>query len=166
MPSKIPFRTAYSGQIKKTAPNGNRYQNNYAYEIDNYGRKVLVKTGETDLYAKIQESLEETKIENILQRVAIGDNSVLRPDGIYADVSEVPTNLVEAMQQIQMLNNEWNKLDNETKRKYNFSVEEFVAAAGTEDWQRDMGLLKDETKDKKTTEQPKETKKAEVKENE
>lgn len=166
MPSKIPFRTAYSGQIRTTAPNGCRYQNEYAYEIDNYGRKVLTKTGETDLYAKIQESLEETKIENILQRVAIGDTSVLRPDGIYADVSEVPTNLVESMQQIQMLENEWNKLDNETKRKYNFSVEEFVAAAGKEDWLRDMGLLNEKPKDTMPIETPKETKKAEVADNE
>lgn len=142
--SKTAFKTAYTGRERVETPNGRRMQDEYGYEIDKFGRKVLVKTGETDLYAKIQEELEETKIENILKRVAIGDTSVLRPDGIYADLTEMPGNLLEARQMMQELENTWNGLPNEIKKKYNYDVEQYIAAAGKEEWLRDMGLLEPE----------------------
>lgn len=141
MATKTVFRTAYSEQIRKEAPTGGPMQNEYGYEVDNFGRKVLVKTGETNLYARIQESLEETKIENIIARVTTGDTSMLRPDGIYADLSEIPNNLIEARQQMQKLENVWGDLPREIKEKYNFNVEEFIGAAGSDGWLRDMGLL-------------------------
>lgn len=154
MANKIPFRTAYSGQIKKHLSSGNPIQNEYSYTINSYGRKVLEKSGETDLYAKIQESLEETKIENILKRAAIGDTSVLRPDGIYADLTEMPNNLIEARAAIQNLENTWANLPQEMKAKYNNSVEDFIAASNTKQWAIDMGLIKEEAapaKEEKTT---------------
>lgn len=135
------FRTAYSGQIRKITENGSPMQNEYAYKIDSYGRKVLEKTGETNLYEKIQASLEETKIENILKRAMAGDNSVFRPEGIYADISEMPSNLLEARQSMQQLENLWNGLDKEIKRKYNFDLDQFIGQSGSESWLRDMGLL-------------------------
>ena len=144
MANKERFKTAYGDRDKVYVPSGSRYQDTYGYEIDKFGQKVLVKTGETDLYAMIQESLEETKIENILKRVAIGDTSVMRPDGIYADISESPKSLIEARQQMQQLENLWNGLPIDTKRKYNMSVEDFIAKSGSESWLIDMGLLKKE----------------------
>lgn len=120
-------------------------QDVYEYKIDKFGRKKLEKTGETNLYAKIQESLEETKIENILKRAAIGDMTVFRPDGIYADLTEMPSNLIEARQAMQNLENLWRDLDNEIKRKYHFDVEEFIGASGSDSWLRDMGLLQEKT---------------------
>lgn len=150
MPTKAPFRTAYSGQVRKETETGGPMQNEYGYEVDKFGRKILVKTGETNLYAKIQESLEETKIENIIARVTTGDTSMLRPDGIYADLSEVPNNLIEARQQMQKLENVWGSLPRDIKEKYNFNVEEFIGAAGSDGWLRDMGLLE-------TKEEPKPT---------
>lgn len=143
---EFPFRTAYSGQIRRTTETGRPTQDEYGYEIDKFGRKILVKTGETDLYAKIQECLEETKIENIIARVTTGDTSMLRPDGIYADLTELPNNLIEARQAMQNLENVWNDLDNEIKRKYNFNLDEFIGASGSDGWLRDMGLLKEEPK--------------------
>ena len=142
MANKERFKTAYGDRETVYVPSGSRYQNIYGYEINKFGQKELVKTGETDLYALIQESLEETKIENILKRVAMGDNTVMRPDGIYADLTEAPSNLIEARQQMQKLENIWNGLPIDTKRKYNMSVEDFIAKSGSESWLIDMGLLK------------------------
>ena len=140
---ELPFRTAYSGQVKSECPSGSPYQDEYSYKIDSYGRKILEKTGETNLYAKIQESLEETKIENILKRAVAGDTSMLRPDGIYADLSEMPSNLLEARQAMQELENTWNGLDNDIKAKYHYDLDQFIGQSGTEGWLRDMGLLKE-----------------------
>lgn len=163
MASKIPFRMPYDYKFGRftpenaSTPTGSPMQNEYSYKIDEYGRKILKKTGETDLYARIQESLEETKIENILKRVTMGDTSVLRPDGIYADLTEMPSNLIEARQAMQNLENIWGSLDNDIKRKYNFDVEEFIGASGSDSWLRDMGLLADKIEEPIT-----ETKKEEV----
>ena len=141
---KIPFKTAYGKRedIYHSAT-GNGIEEIWEYEINKYGQKELVKVGEYSLYDQIQESLEETKIENILNRVAMGDNTVMRPDGIYADISESPKNLIEARQQMQKLENFWNGLDNDTKRKYDFDVEKFIGASGSESWLKDVGLLED-----------------------
>ena len=123
----------------------------YEYEVDKYGRKVLVKIREVDQYAIIQESLEETKIENMLARAMGGDPTVFKPDGIYADVSTMPTNMIEARQQIQKLENLWAQVPIDIKAKYNNSVEDFISQAGTENWLKDMNLLPEE----KLIEQPK-----------
>lgn len=51
--------------------------------------------------------------------------------------------MIEARQAMQQLENTWAKLSSEIKQKYNNNIEEFIAQAGTEAWQRDMGLLKE-----------------------
>lgn len=141
--SAIIFRSAYQFNLedRKSTEPGRPMQNEYAYKINEYGQKVLEKTGEKDLYAEIQASLEETKIENILARVANGDMSDFRPNGIFADTTEIPSNLIEARQAMQELENTWNKLPNDTKRKYDFDIEKFIGQSGSESWLRDMGLL-------------------------
>lgn len=138
------FRKPYEGHERTFTEAGRALQDTFGYEIDKFGQKVLIKTGETDLYAKIQESLEETKIENILKSVMAGDTSVLRPDGIYEDISNMPKNLIEARQAMQNLENLWNTLDKEIKEKYDWSVEKFIGASGSETWLKDMGIIKTE----------------------
>lgn len=156
MGSKIinePFRTAYNYDNFKGLPfsykteSGSPMKNEYSYKRDNFGRKVLEKSGETNLYELIQLSLEETKIENILARCAAGDTSMLHPTGgQYLDTTEMPNNLIEAQQAIQQLENTWADLPMEIKNKYNNDVEYFIGQSGKEEWLRDMGLLPAEAK--------------------
>lgn len=143
--SKAIFKTAYGEREHYYVPTGDGIEPVYGYEINKYGQKELVKIGETNLYEKIQESLEETKIENILRRVVAGDTTVLRPDGIYADISNAPKNLLEARQQIQKLENLWNDLPIDTKREYDMSIENFVNDSGSDKWLKSMGLIKEDT---------------------
>lgn len=138
--TKERFRTAYGDRIRGIIPEGTRTENIYEYRVDSYGRKVLEKSGERNIWEEIQASLEETKIENILARAAAGDGSVFRADGIYLDCTAMPTNLIEARQQIQNLENLWAKIPNEIKNKYNNSVEDFISASGSKQWLDDMGL--------------------------
>lgn len=146
--SKEAFKSAYKGHERKPVETGSMYQNEYGYNIDAYGRKVLIKTGETNLYEKIQMSLEETKIENILARAMAGDTSMLNPNGgIYADVSNMPKNLIEARQAMQNLENTWNGLPMSIKNKYDNDLDTFIGASGSETWLRDMGLLPAEAKE-------------------
>lgn len=138
--TKIPYKLPYGEHERKYSPTGNGKENTYGYERNAYGRKVLVKTGERNAYEEIQAQLEETKIENIMARALAGDNSVFRPDGIYTDTSILPHSMIESMQRIQDLENMWGGLPTDLRRKYNFNVEDFIAASGTKEWLSDMGI--------------------------
>ena len=134
------FISAYSEKKSFETPAGREERETYGYKVNKAGVKELVVTGMENVYDKIQEYLEETKIENVLARVIAGDTSMLRPDGIYSDVSKMPKNLIEAYQQITELENLWNSLPVETRNAYNNNVEEFVADAGSDNWLKSMGL--------------------------
>ena len=134
-----PYRTAYSEQIRFYSPTGNGMQDEYGYEVNAKGQKELVKTGEKNLYLEIQSYKEDCLIENILQRAAVGDMRDFRPQGIYADTTKLPKNMIDAKKAMVNLENTWNKLPNEIKQKYDNSVETFVTQAGTDSWLIDMG---------------------------
>lgn len=138
---KLMFKTAYGKRENLYTPSGTELENEYGYEINKKGQKVLVKTGETNLHEKIQSYAEETKIENIMRAAAAGDNSHFMANGIYADIAEMPKTLIEAKQQIQKLENLWNEVPQEIKNKYNNDVEEFIGASDTNQWLEDMGLI-------------------------
>lgn len=137
------YRTAYSEQKKSHTPTGKMLEPTYGYEVNKQGQKILVCTGQTNVWEKIQESLEESKIENILKRVAAGDNSVFRPDAIYQDLTIMPKNLIEAKQMMQQLENTWNGLPTDIKNKYDNDLELFIAKAGSEKWMKDMGIIQE-----------------------
>lgn len=155
--TKTLFRTAYGGRERKTIPTGTGIENEYSYVVDNYGRRVIEKTGERNLYEEIQLHHEETKIENILNRALAGDTSGLAANGTYMDTTLMPNNLIEARKQMQMLENTWAGIPQEIKAKYNNNVEEFIGAAGSDAWMVDMGLMQSGDKNPvQTVEQPKE----------
>ena len=101
---------------------------------------VYVETGEKNIYEEIQAEREDSKIENLINRVIDGDISALRPDGQYIDCTKMPKTMAEAQSMIQEMNNVWWNLPIEIRAKYNHSVEEFVAASGGKEWLEDMGL--------------------------
>lgn len=90
------FLTAYdrTSQIITPTPSGEEEEDIYSYiKKKDSEIKVLEKTGKTNVWNKIQEQLEDTKIENILKRAAAGDNTMFRPDGIYEDCTQYPDNI-------------------------------------------------------------------------
>ena len=108
------------------APTGNKFANEYSMQIDEKGHKILKKVGETNVYEKIQAGLEDTLIENILTRAAMGDTNALnRIQGNYIDCTEMPKTLAEAQNRILLLKSEFDGLPVELRREYNFSAEDY-----------------------------------------
>lgn len=134
--------SAYSNERRNTntTPTGTELETTYGYDIDKKGLKILKENGTKNVYEKIQEYLEETKIENVIQKVIAGDTSVLRPDAIYEDISEYPNNLMDAMNQIKALENTYDGLNQELKEKYP-TIQDFVMKSGTASWMEDMGYI-------------------------
>lgn len=121
-------------------PVGSKFMDTYEYSIDKKGHESLVKTGERDIYTPIQEALESTLIENILQRAALGDPLALEQrSGQYIDTTDMPTTLAEAQNKIISLKNEFNSLPIDVRRQFDFSPEQFIHEFGTNDWLSKMG---------------------------
>lgn len=113
------------------APIGTHFLNEYQEQIVK-GKKELVKVGEKDVYAMIQEDLEGTKIENILHAVAMGDLSALQQrDTIYADATTMPKTLMEAQNLVIKLQDEFYKLPLEVRKEFDNSPEKYVDEMGT-----------------------------------
>lgn len=96
------FYNSYNPGPKKSSPSGSKKIPVYALKIDKNGHKYLSKTSEVkDIYARTQASLESTKIDNIIRRHAMGDESVLNKKmGQYLDLTLAPTSLLDAQQKI------------------------------------------------------------------
>lgn len=140
------------------APNGSPEEPEYTMCIDKNGHKYLKETGKTNTYNLIQESLEETKIENIMRRAERGDLTALNiTNGQYLDITELPNTLAEAQNFVIKATQDFERLPLEIRRKFDMSPEKYVATFGSETWATAMGInLHPETPEKeevKTNEQ-------------
>lgn len=129
---------------------GSKEATTYQTRIDENGHKVTEAIGKTNIYDRIQSSLEETKIENIIKRFTEGDINAFRTgEPIYADIREAPKNLMEAQNMIIRITDEFNSLPVEVRAKFDHSPEKYVALYGGEEWAKFVGykIKKDETTD-------------------
>lgn len=113
------------------SPSGSRYANEHIIEIDDEGHKTLVKSGKTiDTYAKIQAHKDSVDIDKLLERAEIEGYEVLNQrQANYMDLTIMPKNLIESAQMLQAAENDFNKLPLETRKEFNFSFTEYIAAA-------------------------------------
>lgn len=132
--------TIFEAPEKKDSEAGSRYLNTYQEEINKEtGKKHLVKNGETDIYAMIQEDLEQSKIENILQRVAMGDIKALnQKETLYIDATNMPKTLMEAQNVVLKAKQEFEKLPLEVRKEFDNSAEKYISEMGTEEFNKKM----------------------------
>lgn len=130
------FYTPYNKPETAATPAGEKLQETYEMEIDENGHKVLTRSPiKENIYEKIQESLEETKIENILRRAVGGDETALNvTQGAYFDATGSPTSLAEAQKMIIAITEEFYKLPLEVREKFDHSPEKYVHEYGSESW--------------------------------
>lgn len=129
------------------APAGTWTEPEYQEYIDENGHISLKQTGEKPTYEIIQAALEETKIENIIQRATMGDPTALAAtQGAYIDTTDMPTSLAEMQQAIINVKNEFEKLPLEVRLKFDQSPEKYVSMYGTEKWANALGYVKPDEK--------------------
>lgn len=130
------YATMYKTPKTEAAPSGNKYEYIYEMDIDSNGHKILVKTENMEnVYEKIQESLEETKIENIIRRAIGGDPMALaQTNGQYFDATDAPQSLAEAQRMIIQATEDFYKLPLTIREKFDHSPEKYINEFGTESW--------------------------------
>lgn len=119
-------------------PSGDKFLTTYTLTTKR-GREELEATGKTNVYDMIQSDLEESKIENIMKKVMMGDLSVLRQtEPQYIDASTIPSSLLDVQNKIVRMKEEFEKYPEEVKRKFNYSAEEYVNEMGTSEFLEKM----------------------------
>ena len=83
----------------------------------------------------IQADLEQSKIENILHAVAMGDLSALQQrESTYIDATQFPTNLMEAQNIVIKAQDEFKKFPKEVKELFHDNPYEYVSEMGTKEF--------------------------------
>ena len=135
-------RSLYTRNLYKVStPTGTPFLNEYQEEIDrDTGRKSLVLTGKKNVYELIQVDRESTKIENILQRAALGDLAALNArEPMYIDATTMPKSLMEVQNIVLKAKQEFEKMPLEVKELFHNSPEEYVSMMGTNEFLEKMG---------------------------
>lgn len=104
-----------------------RVRNQYSYKIDKDGRKVLIKSGQTNFYDQIQECLHDNDVRTIVKRMEMGDMSALgsQVEG-FIDTLSLPRNLMEAENTRIEIENAFARLPLEERSKYGQDVHRFI----------------------------------------
>lgn len=138
-------RENHGKKERKGTEAGRKTRLTFRWTYDDKGNKYLVQDEEIDRDAEIQSYLEETKIENIINRAAYDPSVVQRlgarlNDEEPQDFTTMPSTLAEAQNMMIQAENTWNKLPNEIKQKFDNDVDKFIARFGSEEWVEALGL--------------------------
>lgn len=138
-------RANHNEKERKETEAGRKVRLTFRWTYDNKGNKSLVQDEEIDRDAEIQSYLEETKIENIINRAAFDPSIVQRlntklNDEEPQDFTNMPSTLAEAQNMMIQAENTWNKLPREIKNRFDNDVDKFIAGFGTAEWMEALGL--------------------------
>lgn len=130
---------------------GSRIEPVFELKHDDKGDIELVKTGETNIYEKIQQYADECDISQILAKAVIDPTILNQREGFYADMTEMPKTLGEAQNMILSMQKEFDTLPVETRAKFDYSMEKYVAQFGSKEWADAMGYTQEIAQDIKET---------------
>ena len=127
MVSYIHFRQKFTPKEQKFSSLREKFKVVYSEN----GNKEFVKVGSTDMYEVAQSHKDACLIENIIRR-ATNDPSVLRRTvGSYVDLTEVPTNMFDAMKVMQDAKEVFESMPQVSKDAYHSSFDDFLGTFKT-----------------------------------
>lgn len=118
----------------------------YRSQYNKDGVLELIEDGQHDLYAEIQSHAASTDMQLILDRYFNGDPSALsRVQGVYADITDMPTTIHEAMTIMDNARKDFETLPPVIKEQFGNDANQFLAQMGTDDWLAKMQLPVDKS---------------------
>lgn len=144
-----PFRKILDEHPNIVSNPGTFEEEVWAMRLTETGEQEFYVKGKTNIYEKIQMFKDDCDLEQIIQRVMqTGDASIMmQRQPLYADFSDMPDNIFEAHQKIEEAKEVFNNLPTEVKEKYGMSFDRYLADFGSEEWMKNMGFFKEETKE-------------------
>ena len=127
------FYTPYKRSPRMAETFDKREQKVYVEDIDKKtGERILREDVPVDIYDKIQEYAEETKISNLFKKynmqLALKDNLKLDESKIV-DMTNLPENLIETMAVIDNAKAIFDRQSTEIKQKFNNDFKQFIAGS-------------------------------------
>lgn len=123
---------------------GYLFENVYTQRYDKAGVPYLEKIGEKNIVALIQSNKDNANYEKLIRKFqATGDISFLNgKEGFYADITGIPSNLIQAYDSIERAKVLFEQLDKEQRAAYDNSFTKFLADFGSESFMKAIGLEK------------------------
>lgn len=121
----------------------NQYDNRGDCDCTCHGRKekptyianengLPVESGTVNIYDEIQSHRESVELSTLLQRYAQGDVTALNQiDGVYADVSDMPSTYAELFNRVRDAENSFNALPEDVRLLFDNSPVSFWQSIGT-----------------------------------
>ena len=127
--------------VRRHCNAGSREKITYEPVYDKRGVWHLEESGKTNLYHEIQSHADSCDINIIMARYRNGETDVLsRIQGVYGDVTNVPTDYAEILNQQLKAEALFKSLAPEIREKYNNSVEQFMSSFSTRDGWEAIGF--------------------------
>lgn len=139
-------RSNHNKKKREATEPGKKTRLTFRWEYDEKGNKNLVPDEEINRDSEIQSYLEETKIENIINRASF-DPAIAQKlcaqlgDEEAQDFTEMPSTLAEAQNLMIQAEQTWDKLPREIKQKFDNDVDKFIHNFGTIEWANALGLM-------------------------
>lgn len=112
-------------------PKTSTLEKEYKEKIGKNGKKELVEVGVTNVYEKIQEARQGSELATLINqyKMKINENNILELEKTVTDLTNIPTNLIEAQNMINDAKNTFNLMPTEIKQTYNNNFNEFLAGS-------------------------------------
>lgn len=135
------FNTQYSPHDRVHVDAGSPEKILYGGRYDANGRVVLEEKGKENLYDYIQSFKDSVDLNVILARFTNGDTEALnRAQGFYADVTDFPTNMADALNRINQCEEMFKALPLDIRQKFDCSFEQFLSQSGSKEWLDKLGM--------------------------
>lgn len=121
---------------------GNEFEITYVQRYKDDGTPYLQESGVQNNVEKIKSYKDICNYEKLIRRYEMtGDSTILmRSSGVYADMADMPEDLISAYDMISRAEKVFDKLPVETKREYGNSLSKFLADFGSENWLKAFGI--------------------------
>lgn len=134
---------------------GSKIKIEYQPVYDVNGVWHLEPSGKNNTYMEIQSHADSCDINLIMARYRNGETDILsRIQGVYGDVTNVPTNYSEIMNQQLKAEQLFMSLAPDVREKYNNSVEQFMASFSTKEGWEAIGFKFDSSPSSDGSEAP------------
>lgn len=141
--TSLVFRSQYTYQRPVSQNPGSRVHILRSAKYDNRGNFDVVITGEENIYDFIQSHRDSVDIHLIVQRCAAGDESALsRVQGVYADVTGMPTTYAEVLNATLAGQQHFETLPARVKEKFGNSYSQWLASVGSDEFYEKMEMVK------------------------
>lgn len=124
------FYSMYNRPKRKPEVFNNKMQSVYKVTYDKNGVRKLTKDKEVNIYDKIQEYAKETNLTSMFSKYGVNAfDQLKKSEEQLVDLTNLPTNLMEAMSVINDAQYAFDRQSKEIKAKFNNDFKQFLAAS-------------------------------------